>query len=737
MALAHVAFTAAAAGKRVLTIDWDLEAPGLLYYFRALMPERQFRSKNRETKGLINLFETWKSEVVSREKVGPEIHAKFVSLVTEIAFQTEDGSVRQIDYLGPGCGEVANDYATLLGRFSFSELFDDYKGGYLLEQLRKWSKDNYEVILIDSRTGLADSSGICTIQMPDDVYLCFTLNKQSIDGTATVADAIRKQLKGEVAMHAVPMRLSRMEGNAEESYAISYAVTQFVRCGLLPQRIGDARFKEQGIPASETMLFQEQLLMLSRGATSSSIPDPLSASYLRLTRRVTGDKSIELIGLSAEELLEAKARLSIRQVSIEYLQEIMPNAEPNGRAAELLGLAENVSIDHFDEGVAIDADYFKELLKLLAKSIENMWEIDDDSLLYAAHSECLSILRDLYMSGASEWRSQLVEELSRYASAFDFQFMETDEVLSIYDEIDQILDQVNPKSVKEWENQYQACRKLALYCLNQTNDKHRSRVAIDRLTAVRKAYLSAIPDVETDEHNSFRSAELSWLASRVDVLEGNLQAALGRLQSARSVLNQLESTGAIPQVLRSEDTRLRYEVLVLLARVQINLLKHDHALLSLEEALMSAQEHALVRIIADVAKIPQLTNESSSRFLNSLAKRIEDLEFSKSRRAPLIPNLPGVLVDLLDDIDRIVETSDRKLLSQKCRSILAVWLESLYMVAARSLSRVKVPRNADPLSSIKGRLEQVLEKLAPDSITFATAMIARRKSLEIDHEDSP
>ena len=40
----------------------------------------------------------------------------------------------------------------------------------------------YHYILIDSRTGVSDTSGICTVQMPDLLVVCFTYNNQSIEG---------------------------------------------------------------------------------------------------------------------------------------------------------------------------------------------------------------------------------------------------------------------------------------------------------------------------------------------------------------------------------------------------------------------------------------------------------------------------------------------------------------------------------------------------------------------------
>jgi AAA domain len=40
MALANVAWLLASSGKRVLTIDWDLEAPGLHRYFEPFLPDK-------------------------------------------------------------------------------------------------------------------------------------------------------------------------------------------------------------------------------------------------------------------------------------------------------------------------------------------------------------------------------------------------------------------------------------------------------------------------------------------------------------------------------------------------------------------------------------------------------------------------------------------------------------------------------------------------------------------------
>src|SRR5205823_408345 len=49
----------------------------------------------------------------------------------------------------------------------------------------------YDYVLIDSRTGVSDTSGICTVEMPDTLVTCFTLNDQSIIGASGVMTSVQ------------------------------------------------------------------------------------------------------------------------------------------------------------------------------------------------------------------------------------------------------------------------------------------------------------------------------------------------------------------------------------------------------------------------------------------------------------------------------------------------------------------------------------------------------------------
>ena len=67
MALANVAWILAASGRRVLTIDWDLEAPGLHRYFRPFLQDPELLG----SKGLIDLLWEYSDLMLSPKEDWP------------------------------------------------------------------------------------------------------------------------------------------------------------------------------------------------------------------------------------------------------------------------------------------------------------------------------------------------------------------------------------------------------------------------------------------------------------------------------------------------------------------------------------------------------------------------------------------------------------------------------------------------------------------------------------------
>lgn len=162
--LANVGWLLARWGRRVLCLDWDLEAPGLHRYLAPLAPRRH---------GMIDVIEG-----IDRGDASEWRH--WVETVS--GPWTGKG---RLDLLAAGPG--GDDYIRRVQALDWDRLSDrGFEGG--LEAIREeWVRD-YDHVLIDSRTGITDIGGICAAQLPDLLVLTFTATFQSLEGAIDVAD---------------------------------------------------------------------------------------------------------------------------------------------------------------------------------------------------------------------------------------------------------------------------------------------------------------------------------------------------------------------------------------------------------------------------------------------------------------------------------------------------------------------------------------------------------------------
>jgi MinD-like ATPase involved in chromosome partitioning or flagellar assembly len=162
-ALTNIAVLLARWGYRVLTIDWDLEAPGLPAYFAPLLD-------HPPTTGLVDLVDDF---AAGDMKAPP-------SYVTKLSTD-EPGTV---DLLA--AGRQDGHYARRVQSINWADL---YERGFAdaLEACRADWTENYDFVLIDSRTGFADIASICTAHLPDYLVVLFTANDQSVNGVVDVA----------------------------------------------------------------------------------------------------------------------------------------------------------------------------------------------------------------------------------------------------------------------------------------------------------------------------------------------------------------------------------------------------------------------------------------------------------------------------------------------------------------------------------------------------------------------
>ncbi len=201
-ALSNIAVLLARWGYRVLTIDWDLEAPGLPAYFRPLL-------KSPPTTGIIDLVDDF---AASAQKPS-------AAYITELDLD-EPGTV----HLLAAGGQHEDDYARRVQSIDWAAL---YGQGFAdaLELCRADWTEAYDFVLIDSRTGFADIASICTAHLPDHLVVLFTANDQSVGGALDVvrrADKARDRMPYDrPQLTALPV-LSRFDSRVEYERAESW-----------------------------------------------------------------------------------------------------------------------------------------------------------------------------------------------------------------------------------------------------------------------------------------------------------------------------------------------------------------------------------------------------------------------------------------------------------------------------------------------------------------------------------
>jgi cellulose biosynthesis protein BcsQ len=153
--------------RKVLIIDWDMEAPGVDFFYNIDRSKIKF--------GLLDLFNEFVKTVRSKENITdkdlPKIfeqktileNKKSKYIINLIKSKKKEGCVDLIP-----SGNYNDNFAKKVSSFDWFEFYETLNGKYFIEYLKEeLNKSDYDYVLIDSRTGTSDYAGICNIQFPE------------------------------------------------------------------------------------------------------------------------------------------------------------------------------------------------------------------------------------------------------------------------------------------------------------------------------------------------------------------------------------------------------------------------------------------------------------------------------------------------------------------------------------------------------------------------------------------
>jgi small GTP-binding protein len=419
MALANIAWVLAMNGKRVLAIDWDLEAPGLHRYFLPFLSDPELA----ETPGLIEIFWSYTDMVLApRDSWPPGIEdplmladAQQCAVPLEYQFPNSNACIH---FLGAGCQEAS--YSSRVRSFDWQAFYERLGGSQFVEALRKRSLQQYDYVLIDSRTGVADTSGICTMQMPDIVVLCFTYNRQSMKGVEAVAKSIQATRGKQIKILPIAMRAERSVQGYKEARQVARELLDPLLASQFDAETIEKHWKSCEVPHYPNYAFEETLAVFKdqAGQRNTLLSDMVWLAET-LQDDVTG--SIVIPDLTAAVRERYLRRFALRDPRLSQLEEIqeLPVSDAYRQLAELAISSREDSDDH-NWMLAVAGALDKVADKLQGQGVLEQ--------ALAATKDSVDVLKSIKDKNQEDYRlfadaliklAAILEEIGRYREALD------------------------------------------------------------------------------------------------------------------------------------------------------------------------------------------------------------------------------------------------------------------------------------------------------------------------------
>ncbi|MFJ5989346.1 tyrosine-protein kinase family protein [Lentzea sp. NPDC092896] len=256
--MANIAVLLARWGYRVLTIDWDLEAPGLHHYFAPVL-------QAAPNGGVIDLAHDFLAGAKE-----PTTHVVKAAV----------GGNGTLELLA--AGKMDRSYMQRMQTIDWEKLYEKGFATFLEVCRDRWTTD-HDFVLIDSRTGISDIAGICTAHLPDRLVVVFTANDQNLDEVVDItrrADDARDRMPYDRPRHTVLPVLSRLDNRVEYERADKWqrkcaaVVAPLFENWLVKSVPEDLMLRHLTVPYVSYWSFGEQLPVLEE-----LVPSPDQISY--------------------------------------------------------------------------------------------------------------------------------------------------------------------------------------------------------------------------------------------------------------------------------------------------------------------------------------------------------------------------------------------------------------------------------------------------------------------------
>lgn len=276
------------AGLRVLIIDWDLEAPGIERFF----PEQAETILKND--GLVDMLVNYKVRLQSIDPDSDSIFPIYENLdnyfVDLHPNELASASEQKLQVLSAGRRyNRFREYAQQVTEFDWKDFYDNWEGETYFEWFRHELETQFDIILIDSRTGVTEMGGVCTYQLANVVTLVTVPSQQSLDGTLEMVEQLNRPEVQQIRNEAdQPLQTVVIPGRVErstETFVLNEFRAEFKKrfAGYIPEEFKAATYQLE-IPYIPFYTFGEQIAVHPAVRSSNYRSVDLEHAYMTLLR---------------------------------------------------------------------------------------------------------------------------------------------------------------------------------------------------------------------------------------------------------------------------------------------------------------------------------------------------------------------------------------------------------------------------------------------------------------------
>ncbi len=181
-------------------------------------------------------------------------------------------------------------YAGRIRAFDWDDFYTNWGGEQYFEWLRLKLETIADVVLIDSRTGVTEMSGVCTYQLADAVVMFVVPNQQNLDGTKMIAQSLNNpgsileiRQGRPISILPVPSRVERAEAAFQDSFAKRFEETLGK---FLPEdlRFEKSAFDDLMIPHVPFYAYLEKIAIRESGHSGVSLNEAYEGLAITLAQ---------------------------------------------------------------------------------------------------------------------------------------------------------------------------------------------------------------------------------------------------------------------------------------------------------------------------------------------------------------------------------------------------------------------------------------------------------------------